>query len=334
MAVLNLQVGGWFQISIKVTDFLLPRIGLAALGVYCLLSRHADKDKKSHPSVRKMARKLTLGKSTVLRALGILVEAKMIQVLKVKGKTSDYVLLNIDAGPPSPAAPQLPLDNNGEMGKKGNKSGVTTGTPTVPVVTPHRTCGDTTHDVQQERIKKTHHPHPREGGGGGGAAAPDHPTLVFLRERVRAQIVLDRIAANASPDLLDAALAHWKAISDGKAKYDIGLLVRFCEKPEAYGFTHDGTRWRRPSTLATDPREIERQRASRETQRRLDRCEAERTRTAEENAAAATVSLVGAEWSRFKTQVLGVEKLSDDMPPEFRRRLEEERLRTERRPGA
>jgi hypothetical protein len=334
MAVIDLRIGGWFSISNKVMDYMLPRIGLPGLGCYCLLSRYADKDKKAHPSLSRFARVLGLSKRTVIRAIQKLVEAKMVVVYRAHGKVSDYALLQFEAGPPVPTQPQLPLVPEGKMGKQGNKTGDTREPVGGAVVSPPRFPGVTTPECTPECMNKTHHQHLGEPVVKVVSAAEAHPTIVFLRSRVRVQVVVDRIAATASPELLDAALRHWRAISDGKAKFDVGLLVRFCEKPLAYGFKQIGDEWKPPSPMATDVREIERQRKAREEQERIHRVQKLNADTEAARQPNDLTGIIGDAFGNWLEEKHGARTMSEASELWMKKHREEERLRLERRPGA
>lgn len=73
-----------------------PEVDASMYKVYCGLSSYADnKTQEAFPSQNTLAKRLHIGKSTVIRALQKIEAAKLIRIEKSQGEHNIYYLLNI-----------------------------------------------------------------------------------------------------------------------------------------------------------------------------------------------------------------------------------------------
>src|SRR5437867_10926456 len=88
VAVEDRREAGWWWAPNAVVDD--PRLNLVAIGVYGLLARHANGQRRCWPSTRRLARLGGVGQTTVLRALRRLEETGFISVERRQSEHGDH----------------------------------------------------------------------------------------------------------------------------------------------------------------------------------------------------------------------------------------------------
>lgn len=75
---------GFFITDNEAVDEMIQIIGHSAFAVYCVISRHSDKNGEAFPSQETIAKKAGLHRETVIEKIKILEEANMIKVDQTK----------------------------------------------------------------------------------------------------------------------------------------------------------------------------------------------------------------------------------------------------------
>ena len=87
--------------------------------VYCGLSSYANNQtQKAFPSIATLAKKLHMGRSTVMRALSILESLGAVKVEKTLGEHNIYFLLKVIDDTPKKPKTEIPVDEQADWVKK------------------------------------------------------------------------------------------------------------------------------------------------------------------------------------------------------------------------
>jgi hypothetical protein len=111
---------GFVRIDIRFVKHHAPRIGAPAVTVYLVLAAHADaKTRQCFPSLRTISRLSKLSRPTVLKAIGILEEERLIKVergYRARGdrEVNRYTLLPIGGGQPASPPVVNDVDHRGQ----------------------------------------------------------------------------------------------------------------------------------------------------------------------------------------------------------------------------
>lgn len=92
--VRDLRDKHWFIVDDAYLNGYARACGTSATCVYLVLCRHADKDQKCWPSIRLIARKLGISQVTVQKAIGILLDYRIIKKSGKPGKSTLYTLVD------------------------------------------------------------------------------------------------------------------------------------------------------------------------------------------------------------------------------------------------
>lgn len=130
--VIDERARGWLWLDNAVIDEYAAVIGPYALAVYTALCRHADANGQAFPSVPTLAKKLGMSPNTVRKAIGTLVEQRLITCESRQDQQGDamsnlYTLLSVGGTAPHevPHAMQegtAPDEVRVLHGVKGNKT--------------------------------------------------------------------------------------------------------------------------------------------------------------------------------------------------------------------
>jgi len=87
--------GSWFWVDKAIIKRYVPKVGMAAITIYCYLACHASREETCFPSQQGMAKVLGCSRTTVHSAIRALEKHGLIKVDRLSSYPQQYCLLSV-----------------------------------------------------------------------------------------------------------------------------------------------------------------------------------------------------------------------------------------------